>query len=198
MMTTRSILTILFLFALVAHAGTNGLDVGDKAADFKLKNIDGRPVSLSDFKDAKGFIVVFTCNTCPYAKAYEGRIAKLNEKYASQGYPVIAINPNDPGIQPGDSFDAMKKRAAQNKIAFPYVVDENQDIAKRYGAVRTPQVFLLQKDLTVAYIGAIDNNYKSDDDSNTKYVEEALHALMAGKSVEINKTKAVGCGIKWK
>jgi peroxiredoxin len=198
MISLRTSLTMLFLFATMAHAGVQGLNVGDKAIDFSLKNIDGKMVSLSDYEDARGYIVVFTCNTCPYARAYESRIIKLSEKYAPQGYPVIAINPNDPGVQPKDSFDAMKDRAAEKNFNFPYLVDENQHIAKTYGALRTPQVFILKKDLTVAYIGAIDNNYKSDDDANTKYVEDALQAMMKGQPVEVTQTKAVGCGIKWK
>jgi peroxiredoxin len=194
----RAILSSLFLFAAMAQAGVNGFNVGDKATDFNLKNIDGKTVSLADFKDARGYIVIFTCNTCPYARAYESRIVKLHEKFADQGYPVIAINPNDPDIQPGDSYEAMVQRATQQGFNFPYLVDVDQQVAKTYGAVRTPQVFLLEKDLTVAYIGAIDNNYKSDDESNTKYLENAVQSLMNGKSVEVSKTKAIGCGIKWK
>ena len=198
-MKTRSMFLIcLLLLTFSSHAGTNGLSVGDKAVDFKLRNIDGNTISLADFEDANGYIVVFTCNTCPYAKAYEARLVKLNDKYAPQGFPVIAINPNDPGVQPGDSYDAMKERAAEKGFTFPYLVDENQDITKTYGATKTPLVYLVQKDLTVAYIGAIDNNYKSDDDSNTKYVEDAIDDIMKNQPVKLSETKAVGCGIKWK
>ena len=192
------LLTGLLLVVFVTHAGVNGLRIGDKAPDFSLKDIDGDNVSLSDYRDVKGFIIVFTCNTCPYAKAYENRIIKLNDKYAPLGYPVIAINPNDPRLQPGDSYQAMKERATEKGFTYPYLVDVDQEVAKSYGAVRTPQVFLLTNDLTVAYIGAIDNNYKSDEESNTKYVENALQALMAGKPIEPNQTKAIGCGIKWR
>jgi len=184
------LLTGLLLVVFVTHAGVNGLRIGDKAPDFSLKDIDGDNVSLSDYRDVKGFIIVFTCNTCPYAKAYENRIIKLNDKYAPLGYPVIAINPNDPRLQPGDSYQAMKERATEKGFTYPYLVDVDQEVAKSYGAVRTPQVFLLTNDLTVAYIGAIDNNYKSDEESNTKYVENALQALMAGKPIEPNQTKA--------
>ena len=101
-----------------------GYKVGDVATGFKLKNVDNKLVSLSDYKDAKGFIVIFTCNHCPYAKAYEGRIMGLNHKYASKGYPVIAINPNDPKVEPQDSFEGMQQRAKEKGFTFPYLFDE--------------------------------------------------------------------------
>ena len=178
-----------------------GYNVGDKATDFKLKNTDGKMVSLADFKDAKGFIVVFTCNHCPFAKAYEDRIIALNNKYASLGYPVIAINPNDPTQVDADSYANMQQRAKDKSYTFPYLVDETQNIAHAYGAAHTPHVFVLQKsgnDNVVKYIGAIDDN--SDDASavKQKYVEDAVNALLAGKPVPTSSTKAIGCSIKWK
>src|ERR1700691_5632997 len=115
-------------------------------------------VSLSDFKTAKGFIVVFTCNHCPFAKAYEDRIIALDTKYKAKGYPVIAINPNDPTAVAEDNFETMQQRAKAKNYAFPYLVDETQNIAKTYGATRTPHVFVLQKsgtDYIVKYEGAI-------------------------------------------
>lgn len=189
-------------FSAVAGPGEgHGYHVGDKATDFKLKNIDGKMVSLADYKDAKGFIVVFTCNECPYAKAYEQRIIDLDKKYASQGYPVIAINPNDPKKVPGDGFDEMKARAKDKGYTFPYLVDETQEITKAYGATRTPHVYLLakkDKDLRVEYIGAIDDNSRSAEDAEEFYVEDAISALKAGKEVSVKNTKAIGCTIKWK
>lgn len=186
---------------LLASFRFEGYKVGDKAMDFKLKNIDGKMVSLADYKDAKGFIVVFTCNHCPFAKAYEGRIIALDAKYKAKGYPVIAINPNDPTIVPEDNYATMQERAKAKNYGFPYLVDETQNIAKAYGATRTPDVYVLQKssgNLTVQYIGAIDDN--SDDASavKVKYVENAVDALLAGKPVTTSSTKAIGCGIKWK
>src|ERR1700683_2264957 len=108
------------LVALASFTGT-GYKVGDKAADFKLKNVDGKMVSMADYKDAKGFIVVFTCNHCPFAKAYEDRVIALNAKYASKGYPVIAINPNDPSQVEEDSYANMQARAKAKNYAFPYL-----------------------------------------------------------------------------
>ncbi|TGE04929.1 thioredoxin family protein [Hymenobacter fodinae] len=178
-----------------------GYQVGDKATDFKLKNVDGKMVSLADNKTAKGYIVVFTCNTCPYAKAYEQRIIDLNTKYASQGYPVVAINPNDPAVAPGDSFADMQKRAKEKKYVFPYLQDETQQTAKAYGATRTPHLYVLTRqgnDFVVSYIGAIDDNSEDARQVKTKYLENAMTDIMAGKPASVNSTKAIGCTIKWK
>ncbi len=179
----------------------DGYQVGDAIEDFSLKNIDGKMVSLADYKKAKGFIVVFTCNHCPYAKMYEDRIVALDKKYKSQGYPVIAINPNDPVRQPKDSFENMKVRANEKGFTFPYLIDETQAVAARFGAKYTPHVFIVNKDgsnMKVAYIGAIDDNYKDASAATKKYVENAIDELKAGKSVSNNAIKGIGCSIKWK
>ena len=178
-----------------------GYEVGDEAADFKLKNIDGKMVSLSDFKAAKGFIVVFTCNHCPYAKKYEDRIVELDKKYKNQGYPVIAINPNDPNVQPEDGYKQMIDRAKQKGFSFPYLVDEGQKIYPQYGATKTPHVFVLQKENgknIVKYIGAIDNNYDNPNDVTEYYAQDAVNALIKGEPVKMTKTVAIGCTIKVK
>jgi peroxiredoxin len=179
----------------------NGYEVGDTATDFKLKNIDGKIVSMSDMKDAKGFILIFDCNTCPYSKAYNDRIIGLNNKYAVRGFPVVAINANDASESPGDSFEKMVEYAKKKGYNFPYLIDESQDIARAYGATNTPHVFVLNrvgKDLKVAYLGTIDDNARNASAATRKYVEDAVDALLAGKSVPTTKTKAIGCGIKWK
>lgn len=178
-----------------------GYEVGDEAADFKLKNIDGKMVSLSDFKSAKGFIVVFTCNHCPYAKKYEDRIIELDKKYKTQGYPVIAINPNNPDVQPEDGFQQMIERAKQKGFTFPYMVDEGQKIYPQYGAAKTPHVFVLKKENgknIVKYIGAIDNNYDNPNDVSEYYAQDAVNALIKGEPVKMTKTVAIGCTIKVK
>lgn len=182
-------------------AAVKGYEVGDEAADFKLKNIDGKMVSLSDFKAAKGFIVVFTCNHCPYAKKYEDRIVELDKKYKDQGYPVIAINPNDPNVQPEDGYKQMIDRAKQKGFTFPYLVDEGQKIYPQYGATKTPHVFVLQKENgknIVKYIGAIDNNYDNPNDVTEYYAQDAVNALIKGEPVKMTKTVAIGCTIKVK
>lgn len=182
-------------------SAVKGYEVGDEAADFKLKNIDGKMVSLSDFKTAKGFIVIFTCNHCPYAKKYEDRIIELDKKYKSQGYPVIAINPNDPNVQPEDGYKQMIDRAKEKGFTFPYLVDEGQRVYPQYGATKTPHVFVLQKENgknIVKYIGAIDNNYDNPNDVSEYYAQDAVNTLIKGDAVKMTKTVAIGCTIKVK
>lgn len=197
-------LVVLFISAFAMHEASTrgeGYKIGDVAEDFSLKNIDGNMVSLSDYKEAKGFIVTFTCNTCPYAVMYEDRINALNKKYASKGYPVIAIMPNNTDVMPGDNMEAMKARAKSKGFTFPYLIDAGQKVYPKYGATKTPHVFLLQKtdgDHVVKYIGAIDDNYKDASAVKVKYVEEAVDALLAGKKVKQTETKAIGCSIKVK
>lgn len=177
----------------------DGYKVGDIATDFTLPNIDGNMVSLSDFKKAKGFIVIFTCNTCPYAVAYEDRIIALNDKYADKGYPVVAIMPNNPEVKPGDNMEAMKVRAQEKGFTFPYLMDKGQKIYPQYGATKTPHVYLLErtsKGNVVKYIGAIDDNYQDAKAVTKKYVENAVDALLAGKQIEQTETRAIGCSIK--
>lgn len=178
-----------------------GLSVGDYAPDFSLKNIDGKMVSLSSYKDAKGVIVVFTCNTCPYANGYEQRIIDLNNKYASKGFPMIAINPNDVSQQPEDSMEAMQKRAKEKNYTFPYVRDDSQEIAKRFGASKTPHTYILSNNngkFKVEFIGAIDDNPRDAEGVNVRYAEDAIDALLSGKSPAVKEARAIGCTIKWK
>jgi len=177
-----------------------GYSVGDMAIDFNLKSVDGSMVSMAGNPDNKGYIVIFTCNTCPYSVAYEDRIIDLHKKYAPKGYPVIAINPNDPVVQPGDSFEKMQVRAEEKKFPFPYVLDETQDITIAYGATNTPHVYVVEKvdaDYIVRYIGAIDNNSRNASAVTKKYVETAVDALLVGNEISTTSTKAIGCTIKW-
>lgn len=172
--------------------------IGDKATDFKLKSVDGKMYGMADYKVAKGFIVVFTCNHCPFAKKYEDRINALAKKYKPQGYILLAINPNDPALEPDDSFELMKVRAKEKGFAFPYLFDEGQKIYPQYGATKTPHVFLLDKNRIVKYIGAIDDNVDSANDVKEKYLENAIAALENGKTPSPETTKAIGCSIKAK
>lgn len=201
----KSIFTLTFLF-LVGSVNAqdeqkNGYQIGAIVTDFRLKNVDEKMVSMSSLPNSKGFIIVFTCNTCPYAKMYEDRIIALDAKYKPLGYPVIAINPNDPTLSAGDNFAEMKKRAKSKKFGFPYLLDESQNVAKTYGATRTPEVYLLSKSargLQLMYSGAIDDNHKDANAVQKKYVDNAMDEIMAGSKVQTNFTKAIGCGIKWK
>ena len=187
--------------ATTSIAQNEGYKTGSEVQDFQLKNVDGKIMSLSSIKDAKGYIVVFTCNHCPYAKAYEERIIALHKKFAPQGYPVVAINPNDPKVSPEDSYAKMKERAKEKQFPFVYLYDANQDVAKRFGAVRTPHVYLVQNaggKKTVQYIGAIDNNWEDPKAADQEYVAQAIDNLNAGMAVAVPETKAIGCTIKWK
>lgn len=191
---------VLFFVSTGYKTEIAGYEVGDKINDFKLKNIDGKTVSLASNEAAKGYIVIVTCNTCPVSKAYEERIISLDKKYKSQGYPVIAINPNDSGISPGDSFEAMKVRAKEKSFTFPYLFDETQDVAKSFGAKSTPTAYIVTKkgdDFILVYKGAIDND-KDEKGVTIQYVENAMAEIRERKDISTSSTKAVGCGIKWK
>lgn len=195
-----SSLLLVLMAGMIALAFTNpqigGIEVGDKAPNFHLKNIDGSFKSLTSYKDAKGYIVVFTCNHCPYAVMYEDRLIEIHDKYASQGYPVIAINPNNPDIKPDDSFENMKVRAKEKGFTFDYLVDDRQTVYPAYGAKKTPHVYLLDKDFVVQYIGAIDDSPRDASAVSEKYLENAIEALKSGNKPDPNFTKAIGCSIK--
>lgn len=176
-----------------------GYNVGDVVENFTLKNVDGKSVSLADYKLKKGVILVFTCNSCPYAKAYEDRIIALDKKYASQGVPVVAVNPNNPDVQPEDSFEEMKTRSKQKSYTFPYLFDEKQTVYPIFGATKTPHIFLLQstkKGMEVKYIGAIDDNAFDATQVKTKFLEDAVDAMLKGQEIKTKTTKAIGCTIK--
>lgn len=202
MKNVKLLVVMVLLFSLSAftnYTNDKGYKIGDIATDFNLENIDGKMVSLANYKKAKGFIVVFTCNTCPYAVAYEDRIEALNQKYVDKGYPVIAIMPNNTDVKPGDNMEAMRERAKTKDFSFPYLMDKDQQIYPQYGATKTPHIYLLQKTEKgneVKYIGAIDDNYQDAESVKVKYVEDAVDALLEGKAIKVTETKAIGCSIK--
>ena len=188
-----------FIFALTANAQFKTLEPGDTAPTFNLKNVDGEMISPEDYPNAKGLIVVFTANTCPYAIAYEDRLIALGKKYNSKGYPVIAINPNSPIASSGDTFDKMQEKAKTKGFSFPYLFDEGQKVTNQYGAKVTPHIFLLEKEESqykVVYTGALDNDTQNVNSNKTLYVEDAISALEAGEEIKIASTKAIGCTVK--
>jgi peroxiredoxin len=197
---------VIFLFAdimlLTMSVSASGpFKAGDSATDFSLKNVNGKYVSLSQFNNAKGFIVVFACNTCPVVKKYEDRIVELHKEFGGKGYPVIVINSNDKSVSPGDSYEEMQKLAESKDYRFEYLYDESQEVARQYGATNTPHVYVLSKKegkMKVEYVGAIDNNADEASKADKKYVHDAVNALLKGEQAPIAGTKAVGCGIKWK
>ncbi len=196
------LVVVVVLFVNAADSNVPGLNVGDVAPDFKLSGTTSKPVSMADYADAKGFIIVFTCNTCPYAKLYEQRVIDLDKKYASLGFPVIAINSNDVTKVPDDSMNDMIFLAKEKGYTFPYLRDDSQEVAKSYGAQKTPHVFVLNKEtsgtLRVEYIGAIDDSPNEVADVKERYVEDAVNALLDGKKPTVTAKRAIGCTIKWK
>jgi peroxiredoxin len=194
--------TILLLIIVVSATAftikiDKGYGIGDTIEDFTLKNIDDSMVSLSDYKEAKGFVIVFTCNHCPFSIANEDRIIALDKKYKLKGYPLIAINPNDPEVSKGDGFEDMKVRAKEKGFTFPYLFDDGQKVYPKFGATKTPHVYIVTKnDMKVQYIGAIDNSSRNPDAVSEKYVENAIDALLEGKKIEKTVTRAIGCSIK--
>jgi peroxiredoxin len=196
----KSIGVLIFVGILTAFTLKKvdiGYQIGDTIEDFSLMNTDNSMVSLSDYKDAKGFIIIFTCNTCPYSVANEDRIIGLDRKYKTQGFPVIAINPNDPIAVPNESFEKMKVRVHEKGFTFPYLLDKGQKVYPKFGATKTPEVYIVTRnDLKVQYIGAIDNSSRDPEQVTEKYVENAVAALLTGKKIEKTETRAIGCSIK--
>ena len=191
----------LLFFVFASTVSSAQYEIGKKVKNFSLRSTDGSQVSLSSYADQKGVIVIFDCNTCPYSKMYNERIIALNKIYKSKGFPVITINANDPGLSPGDSFEEMVALSRKGKYDFPYLQDETQEVAKAFGATNTPHVYVLtnkNSDFIVSYIGAIDNNSRDASAATNKYVEDAVNALLQGKSVPLEKTKAISCGIKYR
>ncbi|MDI1232839.1 MAG: thioredoxin family protein [bacterium] len=191
---------IVTFFSLAFSFSNNGYEPGMEAVDFNLKNTNGQMVSMASQTEAKGFIIVFTCNECPFARKYENRIVALDKKYKPLGYPVIAINANDTVNYPEEVHKEKVKRAKDKGFTFPYLTDETQNIAKAFGAMKTPHIFLINKEndkFIVKYTGGIDNNFENVDKVTKKYLENALDELIAGKEITVKTSKAVGCMIKW-
>ena len=186
------------LLPLAMAQTPKGYGLGDAVADFRLKNVDGRTITLADYRAQKGMIVVFTSNHCPFSKAYEDRLIALDRQYAPQGFPVLAIMPNDPAMYEDDSFENMKIRAREKGYTYPYGLDETQ-VAKAFGATRTPQVYVLKQtkgQFVLEYVGTIDDSPQDSGSVRRRYVEEAVTRLLAGQPVPSPITKPIGCAIK--
>ena len=197
------VLTVLLSYSPVTTSSTDTppLNIGEKAPAFNLKNVDGKMYSFDNIKDINGnqpagYMIVFTCNTCPVSKSNEERLNELHKNYADKGYVIVAIQPNNPDRKPGDSYDAMVENAKNKNFKFLYLIDEGQKVYPQYGATKTPEVFLLDQDLTLRYHGAIDDSARDADGVEEKYLENAIMALQNGEDPTPSKTKAIGCGIK--
>jgi peroxiredoxin len=200
-------LIALVTVALISAVPVRADDAAPKAlaigaaipmADQKMKNVDGKEIAVADVKGSKGTLVIFTCNACPYAKAWEDRIVALGNEYEGKGIGVIAVNANDPGKVAEDGYDQMKSRAKDKNFGFPYVVDATSNVARAYGATRTPEAFLFDAQGKLVYHGTIDDNAQEPDKVSTRYLSDALVAVTSGKEIAVKATKAMGCGIKFR
>jgi len=182
------------------EAPTLGISIGDPApmATVKMKNVNGKETSIAEARKAKGTLVVFSCNACPYAKAWESRIVELGNASLKRGVGVIVINSNDPDVNVQDGYDVMKERAKQRKMQYPYVVDATSEVARAFGATRTPEAFLFGADGKLVYHGAIDDNAHEPDKVEARYLQDAVDAVVSGKTVANQETKALGCSIKFR
>lgn len=200
-MKTIKLLSIIWIVLSVICTSTfaqkNNIDI----LDFKLKNVDGNMVSLSDFPDAKGFIIVFTCNHCPFAKLYPTRLNDLNNKFKPLGVPLIAISSTDTMMYEEDTYPNMVIKANEEHFNFPYLFDEIQVVAKNFKAQKTPHAYVIWKEnnqWVVKYNGAIDDNGMEPEKVTESYVTNAVNALLTNLSVKISETKSIGCQIAFR
>lgn len=174
------------------------LKTGSKALEFKLKGVDGKEYSLSDFKD-KSLLVIFMCNHCPYVIPKMDYFTDLQAIYSPNGLQVIAINSNDPTNYPADSFENMEKIAKEKRFNFPYLFDETQEVAKAYGATCTPDPFLFDQNQKLVYHGRFDDAHgKEHSKGTTSEMEDAIKQLLAGEKISVAQEPSLGCSIKWK
>ncbi len=177
----------------------NKLKIGDKLPEFNLKNIDGNFYSSKELsKNSQALIVIFSCNHCPYVKAYEDRIIQIQDDYFDRGVRIIAINSNEDENYPEDSFDEMIKRSKEKNFNFPYLRDETQEVAKAFGATHTPEIFLFDNTQKLVYHGKIDDNWQNPHEVKTHYLRTAIEECLAGKEIQFPETYSIGCTIKWK
>ncbi len=176
----------------------SNLKIGDKAIAFDLPGVDGKRHTFAGYAGKQAVVVIFTCNHCPYARAWEDRLIQIQADYAGKGVQLVAISANDAAKHPDDSFPKMKERAAEKGFNFPYLYDESQAAARAYGAQRTPEVFVFDKGQVLRYQGTVDDNYEAPSAVKIPYLRQALDAVLAGKTAAVTETAAVGCTIKWK
>lgn len=175
------------------------LEIGQRGPDFSLPDVDGETYTLSELLDEhQAVVVIFSCNHCPYVQAWEDRMIAIQWDYRDKDVVLVAINPNDAEKYPEDDFAHMQQRAEERGFNFLYLRDESQDVARAYGATRTPHVFLLDGDGVLRFRGAIDDNYERAEAVTQPYLRRALDAVLAGEPVPEPVTEAVGCTIKWK
>jgi hypothetical protein len=200
MKSSRLLLLALIIAAVLPHAGIAGLRIGDQvpAKDVKMKNVDGRDTSISNAVGDAGILVVFACNHCPFVKAWQDRIVSMANACLLNKIGVILINSNDPAVDLEDDFLHMKSQAETQNYRFPYVADDTSDVARAFGARRTPEAFLFDAKGVLIYHGGIDDNAFDADSATKHYLKDAIDALIAGHEVEIKETKSQGCSIAFR
>jgi thiol-disulfide isomerase/thioredoxin len=188
------------VLAVVSATSALALSLGESApsATVKMKNLDGSELTIGAVAGSNGTLVIFSCNHCPYVKAWEPRLAAIGNGCKGKGIGVVMINPNDPKAYPEDSFEVMQQRAKERGFAFPYVVDATSDVARAFGATRTPEAFLFDKAGKLVYHGVVDDNAQEPDKVEKHYLQDAVDALAAGKLPPVQETKALGCSIKFR
>ncbi len=186
--------------AAVDEAAPEGLVLGALApmSDVKMKAVDGKELAIDDIRGKKGTLVMFSCNACPWAKAWEKRIVEIGNTYPKKGIGVVVINSNDPNKVSEDGYTEMKKRAKERSMRFPYVMDLSSDIARAFGASKTPEAYLFDAEGKLVYHGAVDDNAKEPAQVKETYLRNALDAVAGGKAVSVAETKAMGCSIKFR
>ncbi len=198
-MRVLGIVATVVLSGWVAPAqGAIGIGAKAPMAGVAMENVDGRRLSIADAAGPKGTLVIFSCNHCPYVKAWESRMVALATDCTKRGIGVIVINPNDPEAYPEDAMPAMQQRAKEKGYTFPYVVDATSDVARAFGATRTPEVFLFDATGALVYHGAIDDNAQDEAKVTKRYLADAVEAVLAGREVATKETKALGCSIKFR
>jgi len=193
-------IAVLVLGAAVFARPAFALALGEAPpkSDVGMKNVDGKDLTIADVKGSQGTLVLFTCNHCPWVKAWEDRMVKIAADAKKRGIGVIAINPNDPQGYPEDSYDNMQKRAKDKHYGFPYVVDATSDVARAFGATHTPEAFLFDAEGKLVYHGAIDDNARQPKQVKSRFLADAVGAVAAGKPVALSETKSLGCSIKFR
>ena len=173
------------------------IPLDSKAKPFSLRGTDGKTYSLEQFKNAQAFVIIFLCNHCPYVKAVEDRIGKLASEFQSRNVQFLGICSNDQNDYPEDSTENLVAQAARAGFAFPYLIDETQEVAKNYGAVCTPDFFVFDSAKKLQYRGRLDDSWKDAAKVTSEDLKKALEAIVAGNPVSKNQLPAMGCSIKW-
>lgn len=175
-----------------------GDSLPESVANVKMKGVDGKEVTLKELMGPKGLLVIFSCNHCPWVKAWQARMVALGNEYSQKGVGVVAVNSNDVTVYTDDDMEHMVAQAKEHGYRFPYVMDATSDVARAFGATRTPEAFLFDAQGKLVYHGAIDDNAEKPQEVKKTYLADALAAVVAGKPVPVAETKALGCSIKFR